>query len=118
MLIWALRYHMPLVNISLPRRLPDLDGDGTFELIAACAVTFPSEMTDNHVHVRTNFILISGRTGQLLGRPYEVDLCTDIGAINVTSSIALQFDCTSHEGRKSTTIESPVSKIPKILLNY
>ena len=33
---------MPLVNISLPRRLPDLDGDGMFEMVAACAVTFPS----------------------------------------------------------------------------
>ena len=35
---------MPLVNISLPRLLPDLDGDGMSEMIAACAVTFPSEV--------------------------------------------------------------------------
>ena len=98
--IWNLQYHMPLVNISLPRQLPDLDGDRISELVAACAVTFPSEMTDNHVHVRTNFILISGRHGRLLGRPYLVDSCTDIGAINVTSNLALQFDCTSQHGRK------------------
>ena len=91
---------MPLVNISLPRLLPDLDGDGVSELIASCAVTFPSEMTDNHVHVRTNFILISGRFGRLMGRPYLVESCTDIGAINVTSNLALQFDCTSQNGRK------------------
>ena len=39
-----MRYHMPLVNISLPRLLPDLDGDGMSEMIAACAVTFPSEV--------------------------------------------------------------------------
>ena len=96
-----MRYHMPLVNISLPRRLPDLDGDGMSELVCACAVTFPSEMTDNHVHIRTNFILISGRSGRLLGRPYLVDSCTDIGAINVTSNLALQFDCTSQHGRKN-----------------
>ena len=57
-------------------------------------------MTDNHVHIRTNFILISGRSGRLLGRPYLVDSCTDIGAINVTSNLALQFDCTSQHGRK------------------
>ena len=99
--IWYMRYHMPLVNISLPRRLPDLDGDGMSELVSACAVTFPSEMTDNHVHIRTNFILISGRSGRLLGRPYLVDSCTDIGAINVTSNLALQFDCTSQHGRKN-----------------
>lgn len=93
-----MRYHMPLTNISLPRQLPDLDGDRISELVAACAVTFPSEMTDNHVHVRTNFILISGRHGTLMGRPYLVETCTDIGAINVTSSLAIQFDCTSHLG--------------------
>jgi hypothetical protein len=75
-------YHMPLVNISLPRRLPDLDGDGVSEMVSACAVTFPSEMSDNHVHIRT----------------YMVDTCTDIGAINVTSDLKLQFDCTSIHG--------------------
>ena len=96
-----MRYHMPLVNISLPRKLPDLDGDRISELVAACAVTFPSEMTDNRVHVRTNFILISGQHGKVMGRPYEVDTCTDIGAINVTSTLALQFDCTSQHGGKS-----------------
>ena len=95
-----MHYHIPLVNISLPRRLPDLDGDGVSELVSACAVTFPSEMSDNHVHIRTNFILISGREGRLMGRPYLVDSCTDIGAINVTSNLALQFDCTSQNGRK------------------
>lgn len=89
---------MPLVNISLPRRLPDLDGDGVSEMVSACAVTFPSEMSDNHVHIRTNFILVSGRNGRVMGRPYMVDTCTDIGAINVTSDLKLQFDCTSIHG--------------------
>ena len=98
--IWNLRYHMPLVNISLPRQLPDLDGDNVSELVSSCAVTFPSEIGDNHVHLRTNFILISGGKGRLLGRPYLVETCTDIGAINVTSNLALQFDCTSQRGRK------------------
>ena len=99
-IIWLLRYHMPLVNISLPRQLPDLDGDQVSELVASCAVTFPSEIGDNHLHPRTNFILISGGKGRLLGRPYLVETCTDIGAINVTSNLALQFDCTSQRGRK------------------
>ena len=103
-MIWHLRYHMPLVNISLPRQLPDLDGDHVSELVASCAVTFPSEMGDNHLHPRTNFILMSGGRGRLLGRPYLVETCTDIGAINVTSNLALQFDCTSQRGRKSICI--------------
>ena len=99
--LWYMQYHMPLVNISLPRKLPDLDGDRISELVAACAVTFPSEMTDNRVHIRTNFILISGKKGKIMGRPYLVDTCTDIGAINVTSNLALQFDCTSQHGGES-----------------
>lgn len=96
--LWYLEHHIPLVNVSLPRRLPDLDGDGVSELVAACAVTFPSEISDDHIHIRTNFILLSGRHGKVMGRPYLVETCTDIGAINVTSDLALQFDCTSHYG--------------------
>ena len=44
--MWYLLYHIPLVNVSLPRRLPDLDGDGVLDLVAACAVTLPSEVND------------------------------------------------------------------------
>ena len=64
-----MHYHWPIVNISLPRKLPDLDGDQTSELVAACAVTLPSEMTDNHIHIRTSFILISGKLGKVMGQP-------------------------------------------------
>jgi hypothetical protein len=44
--LWYLLYHIPLVNVSQPRKLPDLDGDGVLELLAACAVTLPSEVND------------------------------------------------------------------------
>ena len=55
-----------------------------------------------HAYLRLNSLLIHWflETGGLLGRPYLVDSCTDIGAINVTSNLALQFDCTSQHGRK------------------
>ena len=91
---------MPLVNFSLPRRLPDLDGDGVADLVSAVAVTLPSEITDDRPHVRTNFVLISGRQGTLIGRPWLVESCTDISSINVTASLALNFDCISQIGRK------------------
>ena len=67
-----MHYHWPIVNISLPRKLPDLDGDQTSELVAACAVTLPSEMTDNHIHIRTSFILISGKKGKVMGQPVSL----------------------------------------------
>jgi hypothetical protein len=39
------------VNVSLPRKLPDLDGDGVNDLVAACAVTLPSEVNDQVILV-------------------------------------------------------------------
>ena len=51
-MLWNVEYHIPLVNFSLPRRLPDLDGDGVGELVAAVAVTLPSEVTDGRHHPR------------------------------------------------------------------
>lgn len=56
--LWYLLYHIPLVNVSLPRRLPDLDGDGTYDLVAACAVTLPSEVNDQ---VEQGFLTFSSR---------------------------------------------------------
>ena len=89
------------MNFSLPRRLPDLDGDGVSELVSAVAVTLPSGVTDDRPHVRTNFVLVSGRQGTLIGRPWRVESCTDISSLNVTASLALNFDCISQIGRKS-----------------
>ena len=91
---------MPLVNFSLPRRLPDLDRDGTNELLSAVAVTLPSGISDHRTHVRTNLVVVSGGTGGVLGRPYLVEMCTDLGAVNVTGELNIQFDCTTKEGRK------------------
>lgn len=98
--LWRLHHHIPLVNISLPRVLPDLDGDLIPDLVSACAVTLPSGVRDDHVHIRNNFILISGKTGKVQGRPYLVEQCTDLNVLNVTSNLELQFDCQGLSGRK------------------
>jgi hypothetical protein len=57
-LLWTLHHHIPLVNLSLPRRLPDLDGDGVDELLSSCAVTLPSGVSDSRMHVRTNLVRV------------------------------------------------------------
>ena len=54
-----------------------------------------------HSHPRTNFILISGKTGTIIGRPYLVQTCTDISTLNITTELSLQFDCVSDVGRKN-----------------
>jgi hypothetical protein len=53
-----------------------------------------------HSHPRTNFILISGKSGSIIGRPYLVQTCSDLSTLNVTSELTLQFDCVSEVGRK------------------
>ena len=98
--LWTLHFHMPLVNFSLPRRLPDLNGDGVTELVAAAAVTLPSGVNDNRIHVRNNLVLVSGADGVVMGRPYLVEMCTDLAAVNVTGELSLQFDCQTNEGRE------------------
>ena len=69
-------------------------------MVAACAVTLPSGVSDDHIHIRNNFILISGKTGEVQGRPYLVEQCTDLSVLNVTSNLELQFDCQGISGRK------------------
>lgn len=98
--IWSLHHHIPLVNLSLPRRLPDLDGDGISELVATCAVTLPSGVSDRKSHIRTNIVLISGVDGAVIGRPFLVEMCTDLATLNVSANLQLQFDCLSFRGGK------------------
>ena len=59
-----------------------------------------------HSHPRTNFILISGKTGTIIGRPYLVQTCTDISTLNITTELSLQFDCVSDVGRKNLCLFS------------
>ncbi len=55
--LWTLHHHIPLTNLSLPRRLPDLDGDGAPDLVSACAVVLPSGIGDRaHPHPRTDLV--------------------------------------------------------------
>ncbi|XP_040571328.1 uncharacterized protein [Lepeophtheirus salmonis] len=96
--LWYTRHHIPLTNLSLPRKLPDLNNDGIPELLSAAAVTLPSGVKDHRQHVRNNLVLLSGKTGKVLGRPYLIEECTDLGAVNLTSKLAIQFDCTSAVG--------------------
>ncbi len=85
------------MNLSLPRRLPDLDGDGVDELLCAGAVTLPSGVSDSREHPRTNLVLVSGLKGDVIGRPHRVQSCTELGAVNVTERLEVQFDCVTAE---------------------
>ncbi|TRY69355.1 hypothetical protein TCAL_11022 [Tigriopus californicus] len=96
--LWFLHHHIPLVNLSLPRFLPDLNDDGIPELLSSCAVTLPSGISDHREHVRTNLVIISGQDGTVIGRPYLVEMCLDIGAVNITTHLNIQFDCLTRNG--------------------
>ena len=124
--LWTLHHHIPLVNLSLPRRLPDLDGDGVQELLSAAAVTLPSGVSDSRAHSRTNLVstnhlpiilgllnvdrgqfcmrcyflqvLISGASGEVIGRPYRVEDCLELGAVYVSERLEIEFDCRLDSG--------------------
>ncbi len=99
-MLWQLHHHIPLVNLSLPRRLPDVDGDGVADLLSTCAVTLPGAVNDHRTHRRNNLVLVSGRSGAVIGRTVLLDECVDIATLNVTADIRIQFDCaTSNGGR-------------------
>ncbi len=98
--LWTLHHHIPLTNLSLPRRLPDLDGDGADDLLSAGAVVLPSGVGDRRSHSRTNLVLVSGRTGAVVGRPYLLKVCSDIAAVNVTSNAEIRIDCDTNDGGK------------------
>ena len=68
------------------------------DLLAAAAVTLPSGVSDMRTHLRTNLVLVSGLDGLVLGRPLRVEMCEDLGAVNVTSRLEIQFDCLTKEG--------------------
>ncbi len=99
-ILWILRHHIPLTNLSLPRALPDLDGDGVSELVSACAVVLPSGVADGsaHPHPRTDLVLVSGASGRVLGRPYLMEVCRDIAAVNVTARGEIRIDCETEQG--------------------
>lgn len=80
------------MNLSLPRRIPDLDGDGVDELLCACAVTLPSGVSDSRTHVRTNLVIVSGLKGDVIERPHRVESCLEIGSVNVTERLEIQVE--------------------------
>ena len=101
------------MNLSLPRRLIDLNGDGVAELVTTGAVTLPSGIRDGKSHHRRNLILISGKDGTVMGRPYLVEMCAELARLNITQRLELQFDCTmpDHSKHNSTKFRGNILEL-------
>lgn len=96
-----MHHHIPLVNLSLPRVVPDANGDGILDILALCAVTLPSGVSDHHIHVRTNLVMVSGSDGTVLGRPYRPSWCSELHGLRILGSLDIRFFCNaSNEGKQ------------------
>ncbi len=60
-------------------------------------LTIPPPPTP-HPSPSSSQVLVSGRSGRVVGRPYLMEVCRDIGAINVTADGEIRLDCRTDQG--------------------
>jgi len=72
--------------------LPDLDGDGVLELLTACSF---NDTTDSHANVsdRNNFIVISGKKGEIIGQAVHFPTCARIQAHSLDEKWNIVYMC-------------------------
>jgi hypothetical protein len=93
--VWQLHSHhdnRSAVDLEFPIVLPDLDGDGIRELVTACSF---SDTNDRHANVsdHNNFIVISGKKGEIIGQPVHVPACAHIQALSVDDKWNIVYTC-------------------------
>lgn len=101
--LWYLRHRFQFTvdDIQFPLILPDLDHDGTNELLAACTI---SENHKKNTAKRNYLILISGKTGHLLGQPLMVSDCPRITNIILETDWKVTCTCEKATGKDSVKI--------------
>ncbi|XP_044736266.1 protein FAM234A [Chrysoperla carnea] len=71
-------------SVDFPLVLPDIDNDGVFDLVTSSSLN-----KKNH----NNLILISGKTGNLIGEPLTVAECKTIHEIAIDKDRLLSYTC-------------------------
>lgn len=89
-----------------PIVLPDLDGDGILELLTACSF---NDTTDSHATVsdRNNFIVISGKKGEIIGQAVHFPTCAHIHAVSLDEKWNIVYLCQKtdkDEGKKTVKV--------------
>ncbi|XP_037906895.1 uncharacterized protein LOC119649016 [Hermetia illucens] len=74
--------------LNFPVILPDLDGDGVFELLFA---TNKGEVARNYLRI------LSGRTGRPIGRGYKVTDCSYIHKFQLDNAYTVSFNCVNND---------------------
>ncbi|XP_067000927.2 uncharacterized protein [Anabrus simplex] len=112
-IIWHVHNHtledMNAVNISFPLVLPDLDGDSLYELLATCSLSEKNSsgyslVSEPKVSLHNYMILISGKTGRVLGHPLEMKHCFKISSLVLESDGNVSYTCQDFKGKDSTNI--------------
>lgn len=104
--MWHLHSHhdnRSAVDLEFPIVLPDLDGDGILELLTACSF---NDTTDSHATVsdRNNFIVISGKKGEIIGQAVHFPTCARIQALSLDEKWNIVYMCQKadkDEGKKT-----------------
>jgi hypothetical protein len=69
-----------------------MDGDGVRELVTACSFNDTSERFGT-VSDRNNFIVISGKMGEIVGEAVAIPACTRIHGLSVDRSWRIVYTC-------------------------
>uniref|UniRef100_A0A1B6E3T2 FAM234A/B beta-propeller domain-containing protein n=1 Tax=Clastoptera arizonana TaxID=38151 RepID=A0A1B6E3T2_9HEMI len=105
-IIWSLQNKSHMVNnetiegISFPVVTPDVNKDGVFDILVICKLS----SYEHHV-----LLLISGKTGQMIGKPLENKSCIDIDNLMVESkgfSYLYSYTCKRETNNDSYNIET------------
>jgi hypothetical protein len=94
--VWYLHSHRNnnrnAIDLEFPIILPDLDGDGVRELVTACSFNDTSERFAT-VSDRNNFIVISGKMGEIIGQAVHIPTCARIQGLSVDRSWSIVYTC-------------------------
>ncbi|KAK7868182.1 hypothetical protein R5R35_003050 [Gryllus longicercus] len=110
--IWRLDEHSNAVDIDFPLILPDLDEDGFNELVSACRISTyngSTSVTSDH----NNLILMSGKSGVVIGQPLTVNNCSKISNLGLETSWTITFTCDqiTDNGHVSTIPQMPLQEL-------
>lgn len=107
-IIWHVHVHdkngdknISPVNIDFPVILPDLNNDGVSELVASCSI-----MNNKTESEHNYFILISGKSGALLGNPLRINNCPRISNLVLETDWNITYTCQDYEEKESTIVMS------------
>lgn len=74
-----------MYKLDFPLVLPDLDNDGVQDLLTSCSL--------NQNHYQNYLVLISGKTGTVIGDPIQINECIDLHICSLEQDFNITYTC-------------------------